>query len=231
MISNFCQNTSCIARLADACHTKTQYKAETCFDCGQCAYAYNNYTGCRIQDEAAFCTRVSPQMMKGPGCDATLTALCGSTRHSGGNIFDCVKCSGRYTKETDNANCSSAQITDFCLNKPCFPAMQSACGHTVASCGSCVECVMTKVPKSAHCASQDQRSFCDAGCVGVIYRWNQTWSQTFMAGKRIQNCVVPSPTQFHFPSMYSILNMTPTPGYVSTPGTLPLAFGQSIEMT
>eukprot|EP01048_Picozoa_sp_COSAG05_P020903 COSAG05_NODE_3691_length_1904_cov_1.136842_1_plen_432_part_01 len=219
MISNFCQNTSCIARLADACHTKTQYKAETCFDCARCAYAYNSYTGCRMRDEQAFCEKVSPPTTGGPSCDATLTALCGSTRHSGGNIFDCVKCSGRYIKETDGANCSSTQITDFCLNKPCFPAMQLACGHTVGSCGSCAECVMAKVPKSAQCSAQDQRSFCDAGCVGAMYSWNEAWSPALIASRLTRNCSVPSPALFQFPSTYSLLKMTPTPDYRSAPGT------------
>eukprot|EP01048_Picozoa_sp_COSAG05_P034081 COSAG05_NODE_14037_length_410_cov_0.977492_1_plen_106_part_10 len=52
-----------------------------------------------------------------------------------------------------------------------------------------------------------------------MYSWNETWSSALMASRITRNCPVPSPTQFHFPSTYSILNMTPTPGYVSTPGT------------
>eukprot|EP01047_Picozoa_sp_COSAG01_P002790 COSAG01_NODE_76_length_28332_cov_298.876992_20_plen_785_part_00 len=143
-----------------------------------------------------------------------LTALCNTTR---GDTVNCIKCAGHYESYVDEANCTNAQLTNFCLDNSCYDTMQRVCGGTVGkSCGQCATCVaqITHAP----CSTEQKRSFCDSGCFGVMYEWNRT--QLLLPHAPQHNCTVPNPTQFeYFQSADVAPKLVPTPGYVSMAGT------------
>lgn len=163
IMTDFCHNKSCIAKLASSCGGPTTVNQnQSCFDCVQCANAHRGTTGCEQLDEAKFCEATWAPLKYRPVCEGTLAALCNSSRHSGGDVFDCIRCSGVHQAALDNANCSQRQITDFCSgSSTCYSTLVRACGHVAGTCGQCAECV-ANISTEIHCSMEDKRRFCES---------------------------------------------------------------------
>ena len=158
-ISSFCQNQTCIAKLAGTCHAAAQ---NGCYECGQCAHGVKQTSDCGLEEDQTFCAQVSVETEPTPiSCDEALSFFCSDARDEG--LFKCVQCTGKHEDETamKRAQCTDAAQISFCQNTTCYDVLDAQCGNEV-SCSSCAECVENAVvPPNLECGIDQRKLYCD----------------------------------------------------------------------
>lgn len=151
-LMNFCQNTTCIAKLADKCGSSI---LEGCSACTECAEANVATTGCEAESSSEFCREACSNEID---CTLQLENLCETSRQQ--DYLQCAQCTGIHRMELQAAECSEPVITAFCSNSSCLTNLTDQCLPAAGQgCYACGECALANSNYEL-CGLEQDEMFC-----------------------------------------------------------------------